>query len=127
MGTIEKPLRSKGQTLLLGATADRPEGPYTKIPKVLHRGHEAVLWKEADGSIGSLCTSRGDYRYFNSTNGVDFKAVYEVVPRKAIGIYRPEFEEGGKGAKPTWGVAQKSKRIGLHRIEFIWPVSDSLK
>ena len=124
-GTEEAPRRTFGNTFLLAATATNPEGPYTKIPKVLHRGHEGVLWKTEDGGIGSLATSRGPLRYMYSKNGTDFKAVYKLTTPKAPSIYRPDFEEGNKGFRPTWGVAQKSKRIGLHRIEFIWPEEET--
>ncbi|VGO18735.1 family 43 glycosylhydrolase [Pontiella sulfatireligans] len=120
-GTVENPRRTFGNTFLLAATAERPEGPYTKLNKVLHRGHEGVVWKTEDGGIGSLATSRGPLRYMHSTNGVDFKAVYKLTTPKAPSIYRPDFEEGNKGFRPTWGVSQKSKRVGLHRMEFVWP------
>ena len=43
IGEPGKPLRARGNTFLLVATATNPEGPYTKVPQILHRGHEAAV------------------------------------------------------------------------------------
>ena len=110
---------STGNTFLLVATATNPEGPYTKIPNILHRGHEAMVWKDED-AVGSMGLAFGPKCYFTSRNGIDFSAVHRLKPLKAAGVYRADFEEGSKGARPTWGIAM-GKNKGLCRFEIIWP------
>lgn len=117
------PVRAGRQTYILAATADQPEGPYTKIPQVLHLGHEAVLWKDVN-SVGSFCTRTGPKRYFSSKDGINFKSMNVIIPQKALGLYRADFEEGSNGARPTWGVAAEKNQgdgTGLYRIEIVWP------
>ena len=127
---IEKegiPHRAQGTTFILAATADKPEGPYEKISKVLHTGHEAALWKDVD-SIGSLCTAFGPSRYYKSADGINFKSMHTINPLKAVGLYRADFEEGNEGTRATWGVtmelkkgkeAKKTKGGGLQRFESV--------
>lgn len=117
------PVRGSKKTFLLAATADQPEGPYVKIPTVLHAGHEAALWKDVD-SVGSLCTSHGPARYYSSQDGIHFKSMNPITPLKAVGLYRADFEEGCNGARATWGIAMNTKKngeLGLCRFEFVWP------
>lgn len=118
-----RPIRAGRQTYILAATAAQPEGPYTKIPQVLHLGHEAVLWKDVD-SVGSFCTRSGPTRYFSSKDGVNFRTMNLLSPLKALGLYRADFEEGSKGARATWGVAAEKGQgngTGLYRFEIHWP------
>jgi len=127
---IEKdgvPTRAPGNvTVILAATADKPEGPYTKISKGLHLGHEAALWKEED-AIGSLCTNYGPSRYYRSKDGINFECMNLLIPAKAVGLYRADFEEGSKGARASWGIAMdmenghNERGRGLCRFEFVWP------
>jgi hypothetical protein len=120
-------VRFPKSTFLLTATADRPEGPYTKNPTVLHRGHEALVWKDTD-FIGSMCIGIGwgPSRVFSSADGIHFSSVYELNPLLAAGIYRGDFEEGSAGARPTWGVAmEKNQGQGLCRFEINWPQDDA--
>jgi hypothetical protein len=112
-------VRAGGNTFLLVATATNPEGPYTKIPNILHRGHEAMVWKD-EGAVGSMGLAFGPKCYFTSPNGIDFSAVHRLKPLKAAGVYRADFEEGSKGARPTWGIAM-GRNKGLCRFEIIWP------
>jgi len=122
VGVSGKDVRVRTKSFLLVATADQPEGPYTKHPGILHAGHEAVLWKNADGSVGSLCTRSGVRRHYVSTDGIHFSCMHAIKPQKAIGLYRAGFEEGSGGATPTWGIAMKSgKKNGLLRIDLHWP------
>ena len=115
-------MRVRG-TYLLVAVADRPEGPYTKHGEILHRGHEAVVWKNPDGSVGSFCTGHGPALYYESKDGFTFKAMNPIIRQKAIGVYRADFEEGNPGAKPAWGISAINNRegLGLRRIEIQWP------
>lgn len=118
-------IRVRKSTFLLTATADKPEGPYTKVPKVLHRGHEALVWKDSD-YIGSMCMGWGPVRMFASTDGIHFNSIYGLKPLLAAGIYRADLAEGYAGSRPTWGIAMpKNKDQGLCRIELIWPQDDA--
>ncbi|MDP4693215.1 MAG: family 43 glycosylhydrolase [Opitutales bacterium] len=118
-----KDIRVRQRTFLLVAVADQPEGPYVKHGEILHEGHEAVLWTNPDGSVGSFCTSHGPSLYYESTDGINFKSMNPITSQKALGIYRADFEEGNRGARPTWGIsAEKNKAgLGLRRIEIKWP------
>lgn len=119
-------LRAPGRnTFLLAATADKPEGPYTKEPTILHRGHEAVVWKDRDG-IGSLGIGWGPSRFYFSRDGIHFKALNALNPPKAAGIYRTDFDKGSEGARPTWGISM-GKNQGLARFEFIWPQEENVE
>lgn len=121
-GEDGRDLRVRG-TMLLASVADQPEGPYIKQNVILHTGHEAVLWKNPDGSVGSFCTSDGPPRYYESTDGVTFKSMNPIVPQKAMGLYRADLAEGYPGEKPTWGICAEvnSAGLGLRRIEIKWP------
>ncbi|TWU38875.1 Glycosyl hydrolases family 43 [Novipirellula aureliae] len=116
-------IRVRKTTFLLTATADTPEGPYTKVPKILHRGHEALVWKDSN-FIGSMCVGIGwgPSRMFSSADGVHFQSIYKLNPQLAAGIYRHDFEEDSTGARPSWGVSmEENKGQGLSRFEIIWP------
>lgn len=120
------PIRNGNQTYILAATADEPEGPYTKIPQVLHHGHEAVLWKDVN-SVGSFCTRSGEFRYYSSEDGIHFTSMNVIKPMSATGLYRADFEEGSLGgARATWGIAaggggKANGKVGLQRFEMVWP------
>ena len=105
---------------MLAATAEKPEGPYTKIPKILHRGHEAMVWKEEDG-VGSMGLAFGPKCFYWSKDGLNFKAVHKLNPVKAAGIFRPDLvDKQHKGERPTWGIAMGENQ-GFCRFEIHWP------
>jgi hypothetical protein len=120
-GKDGRPIRAGRNTYLMVAKADKPEGPYTKDPtSALHRGHEAVVWRE-DGNVGSFCLGWGPARFYIALDGLHFKSMNPLVGEAiAAGIYRADFDEGSKGTRPTWGICMGADQ-GLARFEIVWP------
>jgi predicted GH43/DUF377 family glycosyl hydrolase len=116
----EKEVRDPSRmTFIMVATADKPEGPYTKHSEILHRGHEAALWKEKNG-IASLGARFGPKACYFSEDGLTFKPISKIARLKAASVYRADFEkEFEDGVRATWGITMKDR--GFVRYDIIWP------
>lgn len=103
--------KKASETQLGLATADKPEGPYTKHPSspVIPGNHEVLVWPEGDGVaalIGKVGPKEWVQALIYSEDGINFKKTHDVkhVPH-AGAAYRPEaFTESGKGKRIEWGV-----------------------
>jgi len=118
-------VRAGGNTYTMVASAEKPEGPYTKYPLPLHRGHEVVVWKDQEG-ITSLGIAFGEHILYRSSEGFNFRALHPLILNKdnfkikAAGIFRQDFGKAKEFQKPVWGVCMSSDQ-GLARFEFCWP------
>jgi hypothetical protein len=118
--TISKDKGRRG-TFLMGSVAGHPEKRFVKLSKgPLHRGHEAALWRQADGSVGSFGIGWGELLYYRAEDGENFEPINALASKiMAAGLYREDFDTDIKGARPVWGM--KMSNFGLQRFEIVWP------
>ena len=97
-----------GHTQMGVAFSKNPEGPFTKLDKIiLAESHEVMLWQQGTG-IGALASLSSTFEY--APDGIDFmsnKLAVKVENRPiAMGVFRQDLtnpEIKGEGLK--WGIS----------------------
>jgi hypothetical protein len=114
--------RSPKETKMGIAIADKPTGPYVKIPAnpVVRSGHEVLSWPHRQGVatlIGWAGPDRNTIQY--APDGIHFVRCAPVKdPPKAPGGYRPDaFTNTTNGVGITWGISMRP-RPRPHLIRF---------
>lgn len=111
----------------MAATADHPEGPYTKYPLPLHSSQDLMVWKENDGigSFGNMRIRIPPLHYL-SKDGLRFKPMHPLELTNennkihAGAFFRKDFSEGDDFPRPTWGICM-GPDMGFAGFEVKWP------
>lgn len=108
-----------GKTQMGVAIAMNPTGPYMKYKdaKILHRGHEVLVWP-SNGGVASLAVAGRRGIYF-AKDGLNFKFVKELKGIGAPGLYRSDrFEEKVDLSPIEWGIDHGKEQEGLALYRF---------
>ncbi len=101
-----------GQTKMGLAIADRPEGPYQRVPEnpVVDGGHEVCVWPTNNGVASLHCNvgPQGKSMQF-AADGLRFSKVMDIVPPKAPGPFRADHYENNADMELTWGICMREE------------------
>lgn len=107
------------KTKMSVAYADRPEGPFKKHDgPLLEKSHEVLIWAQ-NGGVAASASINASINF--AKDGEHFTPIQENLVNipKAPGLYRPELEEGYKGAATAfWGISMKSEKGKAYLVRF---------
>lgn len=111
--------KGPNRTKMNVASADRPEGSFTKHDgALLEKSHEVLIWNQ-DGGVASLASINSTINF--APDGLSFSMLQDSLTNipKAPGLYRPHLEgDNSQSEIPGWGIAMKVKKGEAYLVRF---------